>query len=241
VRVGPLIIKTFIALICGLVTIEVALADQGGGEVNSGSDRGYDPVKDPVKDSDQEFSSKDSSSRESIPNIDFTSVRAPAAEVADGCTQLKGLRRVRDTWSAISFRGACESYHRCYFTVGRTWSGCNRQFQKDLEVTCERGLAPAPGTGKEADPAALKRCYDMTNLFMRDVQQTTMISEFERAQKQQKEYLATLTQELQSELKKIHGRAVVEADYIDALEALGDGLSLEEYKRTVADSRDDLK
>ncbi len=100
---------------------------------------------------------------------------------------------VRDSWSKVSFREACNTHDQCFMTIGSNINACDDNFYENLRASCERDSyirEPLTGT-KLPDPATLAACYSIATTYYGSVRAVSSVW-YNAAQEKAKAYDALL-------------------------------------------------
>lgn len=174
----------------------------------------------------------------------FTTAHYPFARVVDGCTSWRQPSHLGQNFGSVDFGGACQKHDMCFHTVGRSWGECNQEYLSALREACDRDLQrqrleqSRPG---KTDLQALHLCYDLTNLFMAQVQRPAAIKRYELAQKQQHQYLLHVRATIQSMFVATLSRPATEDEEDEALARLDAGISLVEMRDALAVAKADRR
>ena len=133
----------------------------------------------------------------------FRKAKHPYAKKPDGCSGYQSPKEVRDTWGKVSFKSACDTHDRCYYTLKSSWKKCNKNFAGDLAKACrndlrirlpdiigfERGRIVKKRVYLPPEPHALVLCLKLVAAYYTAVQAGVAFGVFEDAQDLQRKYL----------------------------------------------------
>ncbi len=173
-------------------------------------------------------------------NDQFVSASFPFARTVSGCTDWRRPAGMNDEWSGVSFAGACQQHDRCYHSAKMTWGECNQQFQEHLRLACDRDLEAArlaAGKFGKPDGQALQLCYEITNLYMAQVQTSDTAKRFEFSQKQQLSYMEYVSKVIDRVFVDLLKRPATTRELERTITGLAGEYSLEDLKTALMGSR----
>lgn len=172
----------------------------------------------------------------------FQSASYPYARVISGCTEWRRPVGMGDEWSGVSFAGACQIHDKCYHTLGTSWGDCNQKFQEALRHACDRDLEAArltAGKSGKPDGQAVQLCYEITNMYMNQVQSIDAAKRFEFSQKQQQAYLEHVRKVISSVYEAVLRRPASSHEQERALRALEEEYTLDDLKTALMGAKSD--
>lgn len=176
-------------------------------------------------------------------NSEFSSALYPVARTVSGCTDWRRPAGMGDEWSGVSFAGACQLHDRCYHTLKSGWGECNQRFQEDLRHACDRDLEAAlleRGKAGKPDGQATQLCYEISNMYVVQVQTIDAAKRYEFSQRQQAIYIDYVRKVVGRVYSEVLQRKASDREIERALLALEGEHTLDDLKTALLGSKVDL-